>query len=119
MIPSVVLCAIVLFTTFGSSYDPLQYVDQFIGSSNGGLSVQWRREKKRLNFFAGNVFPGATLPYGLAKAVADTDSESNQGGFTRVGRTAKRTCCTSRRDPLEHLSCWTDLLGSHHFGLLS
>lgn len=34
-----VLCAIVLFTTFGSSYDPLQYVDQFIGSSNGGLSV--------------------------------------------------------------------------------
>jgi hypothetical protein len=49
MIPSV-LCAIVLFTTFGSSYDPLQYVDQFIGSSNGGMSVQRRHEKKRLNF---------------------------------------------------------------------
>lgn len=30
----------------------------------------------------GNVFPGATLPYGMAKAVADTDSDSNQGGFT-------------------------------------
>ena len=33
----------------------------------------------------GNVFPGATLPYGLAKAVADTDSGSNQGGFTLDG----------------------------------
>jgi predicted alpha-1,2-mannosidase len=30
----------------------------------------------------GNVFPGATLPYGMAKAVADVDSGSNQGGFT-------------------------------------
>jgi len=35
--------------------------------------------------YVGNVFPGATLPYGLAKAVADTDSESNQGGFTFDG----------------------------------
>jgi predicted alpha-1,2-mannosidase len=30
----------------------------------------------------GNVFAGATLPYGMAKAVADVDSGSNQGGFT-------------------------------------
>ncbi|KAI1331563.1 glycoside hydrolase family 92 protein [Xylariaceae sp. FL0255] len=51
-----------------NAYDPLQYVDQLIGSSNGG-----------------NVFPGATLPYGLAKAVADTNSDSNQGGFTLDG----------------------------------
>ena len=48
--------------------DPLQYVDQLIGSSNGG-----------------NVFSGATLPYGMAKAVADTNSTSNQGGFTLDG----------------------------------
>ncbi|KAL3419273.1 glycosyl hydrolase family 92 [Phlyctema vagabunda] len=48
-----------------STYDVLDYVDQLIGSSNGG-----------------NIFPGATLPYGMAKAVADTDSGSNQGGFT-------------------------------------
>lgn len=34
---------------------------------------------------AGNVFAGATLPYGMAKAVADVDSESNQGGFTTEG----------------------------------
>ncbi|KAE8450274.1 hypothetical protein EG329_006702 [Mollisiaceae sp. DMI_Dod_QoI] len=50
------------------TYDVLEYVNQLIGSSNGG-----------------NVFPGATLPYGMAKAVADTDSGSNQGGFTTDG----------------------------------
>ena len=33
----------------------------------------------------GNVFAGATLPYGMAKAVADTDSENNQGGFAYDG----------------------------------
>ncbi|KAJ5767132.1 Alpha-1-2-mannosidase [Penicillium nucicola] len=49
-------------------YDVLQYVDPLIGTANGG-----------------NVFPGATLPYGMAKAVADTDSESNQGGFAFEG----------------------------------
>ncbi|KAK7189623.1 hypothetical protein DPSP01_013434 [Paraphaeosphaeria sporulosa] len=48
--------------------DNLKYVNQLIGSANGG-----------------NVFPGATLPYGMAKAVADVDSESNQGGFTTEG----------------------------------
>ncbi|PVH89054.1 glycoside hydrolase family 92 protein [Cadophora sp. DSE1049] len=51
-----------------STYDVLDYVDQLIGSSNGG-----------------NIFPGATIPYGMAKAVADTDSGSNQGGFTTDG----------------------------------
>lgn len=33
----------------------------------------------------GNVFAGASLPYGMAKAVADTNSPSNQGGFTLDG----------------------------------
>ncbi|OWP02854.1 glycoside hydrolase family 92 protein [Marssonina coronariae] len=51
-----------------AAYDVLHYVDQLIGSSNGG-----------------NIFPGATIPYGMAKAVADTDSGSNQGGFTTDG----------------------------------
>ncbi|KAK4146043.1 glycoside hydrolase [Dichotomopilus funicola] len=50
------------------SFDPLAYVDPLIGASNGG-----------------NVFPGASLPYGMAKAVADTNSGSNQGGFTLDG----------------------------------
>lgn len=49
-------------------YDPVDYVDPLIGASNGG-----------------NVFPGASLPYGMAKAVADTTSGSNQGGFTLDG----------------------------------
>ncbi|KAI0399948.1 family 92 glycosyl hydrolase [Xylaria palmicola] len=51
-----------------ADFDPLQYVDQLIGTRAGG-----------------NVFAGATLPYGLAKAVADTNSGSNQGGFTLDG----------------------------------
>ncbi|OTA55891.1 glycoside hydrolase family 92 protein [Hypoxylon sp. EC38] len=51
-----------------AAFDPLSYVDQLIGSRNGG-----------------NIFPGATLPYGMAKAVADTTSGSNQGGFTLDG----------------------------------
>ncbi|KAB8074024.1 glycosyl hydrolase family 92-domain-containing protein [Aspergillus leporis] len=49
-------------------YDVLQYVDPLIGSANGG-----------------NVFAGASLPYGMAKAVADTDSTNNQGGFAYDG----------------------------------
>ncbi|KAF4633125.1 hypothetical protein G7Y89_g4996 [Cudoniella acicularis] len=40
-----------------STYDVLQYVDQLIGSANGGM----------------------------AKAVADCDAQSNQGGFTTEG----------------------------------
>ncbi|KAI6249126.1 hypothetical protein HI914_02716 [Erysiphe necator] len=52
-------------SVFAQTFDILSYVDQLIGSSNGG-----------------NIFPGATLPYGMAKAVADTNSPSNQGGFT-------------------------------------
>ncbi|KAI9038740.1 glycoside hydrolase family 92 protein [Aspergillus affinis] len=50
------------------NHDVLQYVDPLIGSANGG-----------------NVFAGASLPYGMAKAVADTDSQSNQGGFAYDG----------------------------------
>ncbi|KAI6380848.1 hypothetical protein MCOR25_001517 [Pyricularia grisea] len=48
-----------------AQFDPLHYVNPLIGAANGG-----------------NVFPGATLPYGMAKAVADTNSSSNQGGFS-------------------------------------
>lgn len=51
-----------------STVDNLDFVDPLIGASNGG-----------------NVFAGASLPYGMAKAVADTNSGSNQGGFTLDG----------------------------------
>ncbi|TQS34847.1 hypothetical protein Golomagni_04757 [Golovinomyces magnicellulatus] len=57
------LCLVV--SALAQTTDVLSYVDLLIGSSNGG-----------------NVFPGATLPYGMAKPVADTNSHSNQGGFT-------------------------------------
>lgn len=60
------LCIAPIFRV--AAIDPLQYVDQLIGSRNGG-----------------NIFAGATIPYGLAKAVADTSSPSNQGGFTLDG----------------------------------
>jgi putative alpha-1,2-mannosidase len=49
------------------AFDPLQFVDPLIGSQNGG-----------------NVFAGATLPYGLAKAVPNVDGE-NTGGFSTDG----------------------------------
>jgi putative alpha-1,2-mannosidase len=65
---SLLLAAPTVLRADAAGFDPLPYVDQLIGSRNGG-----------------NVFPGATLPYGLAKAVADTNSGSNQGGFTLDG----------------------------------
>lgn len=65
---SLLLVAPAAFRAGAADFDPLQYVDQLIGSRDGG-----------------NVFPGASLPYGLAKAVADTNSASNQGGFTLDG----------------------------------
>lgn len=53
-----------LFVCAKDDNDSLSYVDPLIGSQAGG-----------------NVFAGATLPYGLAKAVADVDVE-NTGGFS-------------------------------------
>ncbi|KAK2599625.1 hypothetical protein N8I77_011363 [Diaporthe amygdali] len=50
-----------------TTFDPLTFVDPLIGSTNGG-----------------NVFAGASLPYGLAKAVANVDGQ-NTGGFATDG----------------------------------
>ncbi|KAI1343294.1 glycoside hydrolase family 92 protein [Xylariaceae sp. FL0016] len=47
--------------------DVLSFIDPLIGSTSGG-----------------NVFAGATRPYGLAKAVADVDGQ-NTGGFSTDG----------------------------------
>ncbi|KAL4914964.1 glycosyl hydrolase family 92-domain-containing protein [Aspergillus aurantiobrunneus] len=46
-----------------NKFDVLDFIDPFIGTENGGHS-----------------FAGATLPFGMVKAVADTRGE-NQGGF--------------------------------------
>ncbi|KAJ5156843.1 hypothetical protein N7492_009646 [Penicillium capsulatum] len=62
-------------------FDALKYVDPLIGTANGGaagsrmcsrMDHRWRT--------IGHVFAGATLPFGMAKAVADTIGE-NQAGF--------------------------------------
>ncbi|TVY16852.1 putative secreted glycosidase, partial [Lachnellula arida] len=50
-----------------STVDVLTLVDQLIGTDNGG-----------------NVFAGATRPYGMAKAVADVDGQ-NTAGFSTDG----------------------------------
>ncbi|KAK5653909.1 hypothetical protein OQA88_7834 [Cercophora sp. LCS_1] len=65
-----ILCLLTLTSGVLSQddFDPLDFVDPLIGAANGG-----------------NVFPGASLPYGMAKATADTNSTSNQGGFTLDG----------------------------------
>ena len=49
-------------TTQDPNTDPLAYVNPLIGSTNGG-----------------NVFAGASLPYSIAKAVADVDGQNTAG----------------------------------------
>ncbi|KAL1616821.1 hypothetical protein SLS54_008213 [Diplodia seriata] len=54
-------------------YNIFDYVDPLIGTVNGG---------KHETFDQGHVFPGATLPFGMAKAVADVGGDGElQGGF--------------------------------------
>lgn len=62
--------------TTNTTFDPLTFVDPLIGSTNGG-----------------NVFSGASLPYGLAKAVADVDGQ-NTGGFATDGSNVTGFSCT-------------------------
>ena len=59
---STALLLAVTITTYAQK-TPYDYVDPLIGTVNGG-----------------HVFPGATLPFGMAKAVADVNGE-DQGGF--------------------------------------
>ncbi|KAA1467435.1 alpha-1,2-mannosidase, putative subfamily [Dentipellis sp. KUC8613] len=56
----------------GAAADPAQYVNTFIGTLGGG-----------------NTFPGATLPFGSVKAVADAVSSDGQGGFVSDGSPIK------------------------------
>ncbi|KAF2192013.1 glycoside hydrolase family 92 protein [Zopfia rhizophila CBS 207.26] len=60
---SVVCWSIALSTANAQRKTPFDYVDPLIGTINGG-----------------HVFPGATLPFGMAKAGPDVNGE-NQGGF--------------------------------------
>ncbi|KAK6433290.1 hypothetical protein LTR95_010528, partial [Oleoguttula sp. CCFEE 5521] len=51
-----------------SGADILAFVNPLIGTLNGG-----------------HVFPGASLPFSMAKAVADTNGDGYQGGFASDG----------------------------------
>ena len=64
------IVALVIFKTFFqlSHEDVLQYIDPLIGTSAGG-----------------HVFAGATLPFGMAKPVADISGKENVGGFAWEG----------------------------------
>ncbi|KAF2468007.1 alpha-1,2-mannosidase-like protein [Lindgomyces ingoldianus] len=64
---SVAYSSIALPIAFAQSKSGFDYVDPLIGTTNGG-----------------HVFPGATLPFGMAKAGADVNGE-NQGGFASDG----------------------------------
>ncbi|KAF7927496.1 uncharacterized protein EAE98_005878 [Botrytis deweyae] len=65
--PAIAQWSTINTTLTSSTFDPLQYVNQLIGTDNGG-----------------NVFAGATLPYGMAKAVADVNGQ-NTAGFSTDG----------------------------------
>ena len=82
MVAKQVVATLVAGAAFVSA-DVSNYIDPFIGTRNGGLS-----SLRNITFHpfinvlcTGHVFPGATLPYGMAKAVADSTGD-NQGGFS-------------------------------------
>jgi putative alpha-1,2-mannosidase len=88
VLSSIPLALAVTNSTTSLDYDVLQYVDPLIGTTNGGAlsdRILTGAHDRSLTNFIGNVFAGASLPYGMAKAVADTDSPSRQGGFTLDG----------------------------------
>lgn len=64
LLAQVLLCFIILAFAQNESPGTFQYVDPLIGTINGG-----------------HVFPGASLPFGMAKSVADTNSDDAQGGY--------------------------------------
>ncbi|KAJ4857208.1 glycosyl hydrolase family 92 domain-containing protein [Trichoderma breve] len=66
-LPRALVAALAYGSIAHATYDVFDYVDPLIGTSNGG-----------------HVFAGATLPFGLAKAVADSVND-NAGGYASDG----------------------------------
>ncbi|TKA64136.1 hypothetical protein B0A49_09055, partial [Cryomyces minteri] len=64
---ALVLASLALLAHAAAEFDVFKHINPLIGTSNGG-----------------HVFPGATLPFGMAKAVADVNGEG-QGGFATDG----------------------------------
>ncbi|KAG6234616.1 hypothetical protein E4U25_005800 [Claviceps purpurea] len=85
------LLALVQATLSLSRFNVLDFIDPLIGTSNGVVLINTARES------SGHVFPGASLPYGMAKAVADGDKEiqggfaSNDGDIMRASRKVNET----------------------------
>jgi putative alpha-1,2-mannosidase len=64
------------------AFDVFQFIDPLIGTSEGGKFRERIFPRSVVYVFAGHVFPGATMPFGMAKAVADVnDPDEKQGGF--------------------------------------
>lgn len=59
-----------------TSTDIFQYIDPLIGTTNGG-----------------HVFPGATLPFGMAKSVPDVNSDERQGGYASDDGESEKLPC--------------------------
>ncbi|KAI8581047.1 hypothetical protein K450DRAFT_279440 [Umbelopsis ramanniana AG] len=65
---AILLSASQVIAEDGSAIDFTAMVDPFIGTGSGG-----------------HVFPGATIPFGLAKPGPDTNSSNNQAGYYPTG----------------------------------
>ncbi|KAG6053078.1 hypothetical protein E4U32_007853 [Claviceps aff. humidiphila group G2b] len=93
------LLALMQATLSLSRFNVLDFIDPLIGTSNG-VAFLLIRLVVLINVVresSGHVFPGASLPYGMAKAVADGDKEiqggfaSNDGDITRASRKVNET----------------------------
>jgi len=63
-----VLASTIHYSNAQNATNILSFVDPLIGTINGG-----------------HVFAGASLPFSMAKAVADTDGDELQGGYASDG----------------------------------
>lgn len=64
-----------------------------VTSSQDSSSLRNKKAKIRANKAQGHVFAGATLPFGMAKAVADSIND-NAGGYASDGGPSKFDCET-------------------------
>ncbi|KAI5196755.1 putative mannosidase [Aureobasidium subglaciale] len=79
-LPSGLLASCIDFALAQNS-NILPYIDPLIGTGFGGLKQEKQgKTRSYVDNRAGHVFAGATLPFGMAKAVADVNGE-NQGGY--------------------------------------
>lgn len=89
-LPRALVTALAYGSIAHAAYDVFDYVDPLIGTSNGGNYFyttelcSYAKGGAELTIHEGHVFAGATLPFGLAKAVADSVND-NAGGYASDG----------------------------------